>query len=299
MPEEILIENKLGPALRPFFLSQLFRTPPSLMQPFTTETVIVTSANERLGEQLSSKSDGFFYGTDKPLDGFDSTSDGNMASYLKGPNFASDHDMLGHIEEPTMLPTVPQLTIPLSPVLHSTSLCPTIPHHTNPAETATGSTIPGWVTPAVSGGSAVITIVGAAIAALALKHTKVQRHLAEESAHNTRVQRVIDQYESDGKELVARIEKLLPHVQGMNLAQAEREIQTSLAAVRTTLYWAKENIRASNPPLSKKQELQKMRAVYRDYCSELCEIAEMLVKSCQHVIDNNDDSGVEEGGALS
>ncbi|KAK7429046.1 hypothetical protein QQZ08_004453 [Neonectria magnoliae] len=49
MSEEFLIQNKLGPALRLFVHSQLFRTPPYPTQSFSNQTVIVTGANVGLG----------------------------------------------------------------------------------------------------------------------------------------------------------------------------------------------------------------------------------------------------------
>lgn len=49
MSEELVIENKIGAALRLFFHSQLFRTPPYPRQSFSNQTVIVTGANVGLG----------------------------------------------------------------------------------------------------------------------------------------------------------------------------------------------------------------------------------------------------------
>ena len=49
MSEEIVIENKVGPALRLFLYSQLFRTPPYPTRSFSKQTVIITGANVGLG----------------------------------------------------------------------------------------------------------------------------------------------------------------------------------------------------------------------------------------------------------
>ncbi|KAF7563266.1 hypothetical protein G7046_g850 [Stylonectria norvegica] len=49
MSEEFEIENKVGPALRLFFHSQLFRTPPNPTRSFSNQTIIITGANVGLG----------------------------------------------------------------------------------------------------------------------------------------------------------------------------------------------------------------------------------------------------------
>jgi NAD(P)-dependent dehydrogenase (short-subunit alcohol dehydrogenase family) len=49
MSEDFSIENKLGPALRLFFHSQLFRTPSYPVHSFADQTIIITGANVGLG----------------------------------------------------------------------------------------------------------------------------------------------------------------------------------------------------------------------------------------------------------